>query len=168
MVTKRSVVTTIFTFDLKVKSLTRAWLGMGVWTPPLLSFFFAIAQKTAARSATAFDTAIQTIFPTCCESFDSGLKVLTTSGQVIKSGQMTHPKTKFPIASRQWWRRERLKLSGFSIPPSAYNLYISYFLYRSPRVRSISWPSHCKSMGKTEIHKKNSSDLFYSFQTKLS
>ena len=60
MVTKRSVVTTIFTLDLKVKSLAAPDWGW-VFEHPSTTFFRDIA-KTAARSAAAFDTAIQTTF----------------------------------------------------------------------------------------------------------
>ena len=46
-----------------------------------------------------------------------------------------------------------LKLSGCCIPPSTYNFYISDFVYRRPKVRSISspWPSGYKRRNPTLV-----------------
>ena len=60
-----------------------------------------------------------------------------------RSGQVTPPPKK-TLQSRyghSGWEKY-LKLSRFGILPSTYNLLISDFLYRWPKVRSISWPPH--------------------------
>ena len=53
--------------------------------------------------------------------------------------------------SQLWLIFEVVKVAWCTKPRGTYNFYISDFVYRWPKVRSISWPSHYKSMGKNQV-----------------
>ena len=71
------------------------------------------------------------------------------SGQVRSPGQVKWPHLRktFKLRHGHSSGDKDLKLSGFGILPSTYNLYISEFLYRWPKVRSFLESHHYKSMG---------------------
>ena len=123
--------------------------GGGVdFTPPPVRFF-PDSEKTAARSAAKFAIAVQ---PTIWHISEK--KTMTrwpqrsrdqvawsdlTSSCVFRSLTSCQRHTSDPNS---------LKLAMHSKGIGVYNFYISDFLYRWPKVMSISWPPHYKSMGK--------------------
>ena len=77
---------------------------------------------------------------------------MSRSPQVRSPGQVKWPNLQQILQ----WRYghsggdKNLKLSGFYILPSTYNLYVSDFLHRWPKVRPILWPP-LSQWGKTQV-----------------
>ena len=67
--------------------------------------------------------------------------------QISSNGPTSHHlfSTLRPRQSQSRWP-SALKVAGCIEPIGTYNLYISDFLYRWLKVRSISWPSHYRSI----------------------
>ena len=127
--------------------LTLAPAGWLISTPPPYGFS-QIAKKTVARSAAKFAIAVQptiwhiskktmTRWPQ--RSRDQVAWSDLTSSCVFRSLTSCQRHTSDPNS---------LKLAMYSKGIGVYNLYISDFSYRWPKVMSISWPPHCKSMVK--------------------
>ena len=125
----------------------------GVWTPP--SGFFKIAQEPRRNRGAARLRFLAHLSPhlfrTLPENFDP------RSPQVRSRDQVKWPDLRKSLRSchgDSGWAKALL-LSGIGIPISTYNLYISDFLYRWPKVRSFSWPAHYKSMGEKSFASKS-------------
>ena len=78
--------------------------------------------------------------------------VQVTKGQVTRSGQVTPPPQKLynrvtvTVVERKIWNFQDLVY--YQVPTTCTS---RIFYNRWPKVRSISWPPHYKSMGKTQI-----------------
>ena len=81
-----------------------------------------------------------------CEIFDP------RSCQVRSPGEVNWPSLKKSLQSCPACSvcQKGFKLRGLHAVMGAYNLYISDFLYPWPKVRSVAWPFHYKSMEKNE------------------
>ena len=117
--------------------------GGGLLRP--LSVFSRLSKKTAARSATVFFLAhlIIHLFRTCCENFRPRSRKVRSPDHVkwphlIQSLNVRQSYTDWPIA---------LKLSAIDTSNSVDKMFTSELRYRWPKVRSILWPLHYKSMG---------------------
>ena len=108
-----------------------------------LRFFRIVRKRRRAAPPNLVYLFVQPFY-TLCYFFAFG------SGQVRSPGQVKWPHLRktFKLRHGHSSGDKDLKLSGFGILPSTYNLYISDFQYRWPKVRSISWPPHYESMGK--------------------
>ena len=78
---------------------------------------------------------------------------LERSGHQVSLNDPTSHQHFTTLRSRQSQSRWpcALRLAGCNEPIYSYNFYISDFLYRWPNFRSISWPSHYKSMGENQV-----------------
>ena len=130
--------------------LTRALQG-GLFSPPPPVVFRRSQENGGAQRRQI----LHTCFPIFCAPW---VKILTPgdlwSGHQVRSSDPTSERKFRSLQSHQahsCWDRI-LKPAGSSKGIRSYNLHISKFLYRWPKVRSFLRPAHYKSMGEISTY----------------
>ena len=129
--------------------LTLAWTGGGYPLPAPRGFFVGNG-KTALRSAAKFGLTIVYFFTQYVQVLASYLE---KSGYQVNLNDPTSHNLFATLRPRQSQSRwlSALKLAGCNEPMGTYNLYVSDFVFRWPKVRGVSWPPHYKSVGENHL-----------------
>ena len=129
----------IVTSECQTVNLRRAG-GRGCLNTPQV---FAAISKTAALRTAIFETPVDTSLPHMWK-----FQTQVTQGHVTRSLQVTSPQKSFNARHSYTECPITLKLSAIDIRTSIFKIYTSEFWYRWPKVRSILWLHHYKSIGK--------------------
>ena len=149
------------TNDLTSLTLTRTWGGGGVRCHPPGGFLSWTSHRLRWR-ADFLHTCISNFSPDCLKMLSLCDLWLLRYGLVLEvmSGRIF---AKFEIAPKTQLWPEHFETCSVQYEEELHKSYISDFSYRWPQVRSISWPTHCKSMRKkSSRYLKYLSDLFKS------